>query len=166
MFKGVSDWRKWMGGLSLLLPASAVFGFGMVWPTDGASSAGAVRGRPAGGVFGAVWTLLVLLWGVAGAAASLHFAPVSLALFQLFSVAALACAVLWLYLYNGAGDKAAAAQVLLLALLFACLALVACLTADAPERVLAALAMTPLPVWLLAAALFNYLELNAAERAK
>ncbi len=154
---------RWLSFGIGCLPPLIIFGAGFVWPMDNTSSE-IVKGRPAGFVFGIVWTLLTMIWVVAIFLASIHFSPVSLTLVQLFSNFALILAVTWLYLYNSRKDKSAAAQVILLNTLFAFLAVVSGATAEsehklAPQAV--SLLFSPLFVWLTGATMFNYLEINS-----
>ena len=153
---------RWISIVLGFLPPIMIFGAGFVWPMDKDGSA-KIQGRPAGGVFGLVWTVLTALWVCAIFVASIHFSTLSLTLTQFFSNCALVLSIVWLYLYNDQKQKSAAAQTLLLNTLFAFLIVVTGATAEtqnprASQAV--SLMIAPLFVWLGCASMFNYLEIN------
>jgi hypothetical protein len=150
----------WIAVLAPLLISAA----GYIWNV-GETYGAVVKGRPASRVFGIVWTSLTVLWMFAGYQANLHFDDVSLQTFMIFVLSSIGCGVYWLYVYS-LGNKAEAAQVLLVNLLFGALSVVSACTSsllegsDDNKRMIVALAVTPHMVWIIGAALFNYLEIN------
>ena len=153
---------RWLSVAVGFLPPVLIFGAGALWPMDKNGSDN-IKGRPVGGVFGLVWTLLTVLWVTAIFVASIHFNPLSLTMTQVFSNCALILSIVWLYLYNARKEKSAAAQVILLNTLFAFLILISGLTAETSHpraNQVVSLMTAPLFVWLVRASMFNYLEIN------
>lgn len=142
------------------LPPILIFSLGAVWP-PGRDSAKNVEGRPKSFVFALMWTVITLLWTFALVVASFRFRSTDLILLQVFALSTLICCLLWLWQYHSQ-KKAAAAQIILLSWFFSTLTLTSAVTSEAESNAskVVSLSFVPLFCWLLAATLFNYLEVN------
>lgn len=121
-----------------------------------------VAGRPVASVFITVWVLITIMLFFGLFLVSMHVGSiVSLVLIGVFYLLATLMCFAWLVVYKQ--NKADAAQVLLLAL--ACMASTTILTTasrfdDEDAKLVSCLFFTLPTVWLIAASVFNYIEIN------
>lgn len=141
------------------LPPVLIFSLGAVWRPGSDSSD--VNGRPKSFVFAMMWIIITLLWTFSLVVASFRFKSLDLILLQVFAVATLFGCLLWLWQYHSQ-KKAAAAQLLLLTWFLSTLTLTTAVTSESEfdSTKIVSLSFVPLFCWLVAATLFNYLEIQ------
>jgi small-conductance mechanosensitive channel len=144
------------------LPPLTIWGLGStIWRPTPAAGAN-VKGIPKPIVFSVVWSILTLLWSFSTIVASFRFDSEYLIILQVFSMITLMCALAWLW-QNKKGNKNSAAQILLLTLLFSALMVSTCNNSSSDyeySNLATSLSITPLPIWLIGASIFSYLEIN------
>lgn len=144
-----------------VIPPIGIFLAGY-WLGPGKNAGSKVNGRPAGAVFGIVWTILVIIWTLSLILVAMNTVDtLSLSLIGVLSLFAVFFCILWLWVYKYE-SKAAGAQVLLLALACSVSCTIISLASETPSdaKVLISWFFGMISTWLGVASMYNYLEIN------